>query len=315
MRIAVTGGSGFIGAHVIRQLSDDGHDVMNIDLEADGVGRVDIIDTHGLVRVFQEFRPAVVFHIAATADARAALTDPVYAVRVNIGGTASVFEAARHTKIDRVILASTCWVANAMADGILDEASPFLPTGGGHVYTSTKIASELLAHDFHKLYGQKFTVLRYGIPYGPGMWPGLVLRSWLDSAASGKAITIFGDGSASRKFVYVGDLARAHSLALHDVAANQVYNIEGMRFVTIRELAEVFARSWGPVEIAYREEPTRIGEFQYFRKILSSHKAYVELGWEPRVDLEDGVRRTIAWFRATHLEHADGLSAPASVRD
>ncbi len=301
MRVAVTGGSGFIGAHVIRQLTNDGHNVINVDLEAQSGGVVDIIDTHELVRVFQEFRPAVVFHIAAIADARAALADPVHAVQVNVGGTASVFEAARHTKTDRVVLASTCWVANAMRDGILDETAPFLPTGGGHVYTSTKIASELLAHDFHKLYGQKFTVLRYGIPYGPGMWPGLVLRSWLDSAANGNAITIFGDGSASRKFVYVEDLARAHSLALKDVAANQVYNIEGMRFITIRELAEVFKRHWGPMEIVYREEPTRIGEFQYFRKIMSNQKARVELGWEPRVDLENGVRQTIAWFRETHL--------------
>ena len=111
------------------------------------------------------------------------------------------------------------------------------------------------------------------------MWPGLVLRNWLDNAASCKAVTIFGDGSASRKFVYVDDLARAHSLALQEVAANQVYNIEGTRFVTIRELAETFVRHWGPVEILYREEPTRIGEFQYFRKLLSNQKAYVELGW------------------------------------
>ena len=299
MRIVVTGGSGFVGSHLVRHLREAGHDVVNLDLRADGPNRVDITDTAAVVGVFRDARPEVVFHAAAVADARVALADPVEAVRVNIGGTASVFEAARRTKTDRVVLASTCWVANAMADGMLDESTPFLPAGGGHVYTSSKIAAELIAHDFQRLYGLRFTILRYGIPYGPGMRPGLVLRSFLDDAAEGRAISVFGDGSATRKFVYVEDLAGAHSLALQDVAVNQVYNIEGIRFVTIRELAETFARVWGSVEILYREEPSRIGEVQYLRKVLSDHKARIELGWEPRVDLEEGVRRTIDWYRQT----------------
>ena len=103
---------------------------------------------------------------------------------------------------------------------------------------------------------------------------------------------------SSRRFVYVEDLAEAHVLALQDVARNQTYNLEGMRAVTIKELSEVFQRVWGPVEVRYREEPSRIGEFQYMRKIISNAKAYVELGWEPRTDLEEGVRRTVEWYRS-----------------
>jgi nucleoside-diphosphate-sugar epimerase len=97
-------------------------------------------------------------------------------------------------------------------------------------------------------------------------------------------------------------LAQAHVLALHDVAANQVYNLEGMRFVTIKELAEAFSKLWGDVEITYRDEPARVGEFQYFRKILSSNKAYIELGWQPQIDLEEGIRRTIDWYRQSYIE-------------
>ena len=296
MKCVVTGGAGFIGRHVVQALRDAHHEVLVIDL-AEGARQIDICDTTALIREFQQERPHYVFHLAAIADARDALQNPTKAVTINIGGTASVLEAARQSKVKRVILASTCWVANAMGPGVLDESSPFLTEGGGHVYTTTKIASELLAHDFGKLYGLPFTILRYGIPYGPAMWPGLVLGNFITRAFANQPLTIFGDGSASRRFVYVEDLARAHVLALQDVATNQIYNLEGMRFVSIRELAEIVAKMIASVEIAYQEEPTRICEFQYFRKLISNNKAYIDLGWAPEVELEEGVRRTIEWYK------------------
>jgi UDP-glucose 4-epimerase len=142
-----------------------------------------------------------------------------------------------------------------------------------------------------------FTILRYGIPYGTGMWSGLVMRNWLDRASAGQSLVIYGDGSASRRFLYIKDLSEAHALALQDVAINQTYNLEGMRAISVRELAQVFRDVWGDVEIEHRSEPTRVGEFQYMRKIISNDKAYVELGWEPTTDLVDGIRRTVEWYR------------------
>ena len=297
MRLAVTGGSGFIGSHVVRRLRGAGHEVLNLDQNGAGATVVDICDTEKMKAALRGFGAEYVFHLAGVADARDALENPVRAVQVNVAGTASVLEAARQTGVKRVIVASTCWVANAMGSGVLEETAQFLPEGAGHVYTTTKIASEFLAHDFHKLYGLPFTILRYGIPYGPGMWSGLVLRNFFDRATAGQPLTIFGDGSASRRFVYVDDLARAHVQALQEVATNQIYNLEGMRFVTIKELAELVSRMLGGIEIIYREEPTRVGEFQYFRKLISSNKAYIELDWQPQIDLEEGVRRTIEWYR------------------
>jgi len=297
MRCIVTGGNGFIASHIVEALREAGHEVKIVDINGRADFNTDITDTNALGKIFGQVRPHVVFHIAAIADARAALNNPVKAVQINIAGTASVFEAARQNSVGRVILASTCWVANAMGSGILNEEADFKAVGGGHVYTTTKIASEMLAHDFHSLYGLNFTILRYGIPYGPRIWPGLVLRSWLEQVSAGEPITIFGDGSASRRFVYVGDLAQAHVLALQEVATNQIYNLEGMRAITLKELAEVFQRLWGEAKIIYRPEPTRVGEFQYLRKIISNAKAFVELGWEPGVDLEEGVRRTIEWYK------------------
>ncbi len=311
MRIAVTGGSGFIGSHVVKHLERAGHLVLNIDQNGADT-RVDICSTDVLTDALRQFDCEFVFHLAGVADARGALANPVRAVHVNIGGTASVLEAARRCRVKRVALASTCWVANAMNSGVLDETAPFLSRGGGHVYTTTKLAAEHLCHDFHTLYGLPFTILRYGIPYGPRMWSGLVLKSFLERAFSNQPLTIFGDGSASRRFVYVEDLARAHVLALKDIAANQVYNLEGMRFVTIKELAELVSRLLGGVEIVCKEEPSRVGEFQYFRKVLSGNKAYIELEWQPQIDLEEGVRRTITWFQSEMLTKASVASKVTS---
>jgi nucleoside-diphosphate-sugar epimerase len=298
MKCLVTGGNGFIGSRVVQALRNAEHDVKVLDIRGKADYTVDICNPSQVAEAMSDAQAKIVFHIAAIADARAALNHPVKAVDINLNGTASVFEAARQTGVKRVVLASTCWVANAMGSGILDESAPFLAAGGGHIYTTTKIASEMLAHDFSALYGLNFTILRYGIPYGPGIWPGLVLRNWLDRAAAGQSIVIYGDGSASRRFLYIDDLAEAHVLTLQDVATNQIYNLEGMRAVTLKELADTFRGLWGEIEIEYKIEPNRIGEFQYLRKIISNAKAYVELGWEPTTELESGLRRTIAWYRS-----------------
>jgi UDP-glucose 4-epimerase len=312
MRCLVTGGMGFIGSNVVNALREAEHDVKVLDLDEGADYPVNICDTTQVLRALEDAQPKIVFHIAAIADARKVLNNPVEGVNINLGGTASVLEAARRVGVKRVVLASTCWVANAMGSGVLDESSMFLPAGGEHVYTTTKIATEMMAHDFLALYGLNFTILRYGIPYGPGMWPGLVLRNWLDKVTAGMPIVIFGDGSASRRFLYIKDLASAHVMALQDVATNQTYNLEGMRAVSVKELAEAFRRVWRrPIEIEYKPEPTRVGEFQYLRKIISNAKAFVELGWEPKTDLEHGLESTIDWYNNVIAESQSAMQASA----
>ena len=319
MKCVVTGGTGFIGSSVVDALRRVGNDVLVVDVRSNGAGEVaevDVTDSASLTRTFQDFGAAYIFHCAAVADAREALRDPVKAVQVNIGGTASVLQAARQAGAKRVIVSSTVWVCGAMGPGAVDETEPFLSSGAGHVYTTTKIASELLAHDFHRLYGLPFTILRYGIPYGPRMWPGLVLRSFLDQAFSGQPLIVHGDGSQSRRFLCIEDLAQAHVLALQDVAENQTYNLEGMRAVAIRELAELVSRLVGKTAVEYRPEPSRVGEyFKQLRQIVSNAKAYVELGWQPSVDLEEGVRQTIEWYKHTLAPtKAKSASKPSAKR-
>ena len=101
-----------------------------------------------------------------------------------------------------------------------------------------------------------------------------------------------GDGSQYRNFIYVDDLARAHILAINDIAVNQTYNLEGLRPITVKETAETIDRVLGGVKIEYA--PARPGDF--YGKIVSASKAKSELGWEPKIDFEEGMRRTIEWY-------------------
>lgn len=304
MKCVVIGGSGFIGSHIVQALKKAGHEVTNIDLVptnfADRQFQVDLREPEALKPIFREHGQDGVYLIAAIADARKALEKPVEAVDINIRGTASVLEAAKASEVKRVFLASTVWVYNAVdqngSTADILESAPIQMSGGGHVYTTSKIAAELLCHDFHRLYGLNFTIFRYGIPYGPRMWPGLALRAFLDNGFSGKPIKIFGDGSATRNFIFVEDLAQAHVLALKPEAAGQVYNLEGDISVTIRELAEMVAKFVKGVKIEYVIDPSRRGEMKVARTI-SNAKAKKELHWKPGVHLEEGVKRVVDWYR------------------
>ncbi len=305
MKCVVVGGSGFIGSHVVQALKKAGHEVTNIDLVetpyADRHFTLDMRDPEALKPVYARYGKDGVFHVAAIADARRALENPMEAVDINIRGTSASLEASRRAEVSRFFLSSTVWVYNAvnqsLGTGDLTESEPIRMEGGGHVYTTSKIASELLCHDYYRLYGLNFTVFRYGIPYGPRMWPGLALRTFLDNGFSGKPIKIFGDGSAMRRFVFVEDLAQAHVLALHnEKAKGQTYNLEGDLPVTIKELAETVALFVKDVKIEYVIDPSRRGEMKVERKI-SNAKAKKDLGWTMPVQLQEGVGRVVEWYK------------------
>lgn len=301
MRIAVTGGSGFIGSHVVDALIAAGHEIRVIDY---GVKphrgdvefiNADVVDFHAVLSATKGME--YVFHLAAVSNVNHAYARPVYCVQLNVAGTANVLQAARENGVKRVFFASTVWVYSGCRDSHVHEDSPLYMPGAGHVYTSTKIAGEFLCHDYNKLYSLPVTILRYGIPYGPRMREELVIPIFLRKALKGEPITIQGDGSQFRNYVYVKDLARAHVLALNEVAVNQTYNLSGHRKVTIREIAETINRLLGDgVKIEYI--PARPGD--YAGKEVSAEKAKEELDWEPAVDFEEGMRHTLEWYKAKH---------------
>ncbi len=297
MNIGVIGGSGFIGSHVVDKLLERGHEVTVFDIMKPHRGDVRhiYIDITDLSKTCVALTGAydAIYMLAAMADVNDVYHNPVEAGEVNILAVANVLEAARRSGIGRVILASTVWVYEMAQEESVDEKVPLVLSQIKHVYTASKVAAELYCHAYQKLYGLDFTILRYGIPYGPRARGATVIALFVGKALKGEPLTIFGDGSQYRNFIYVEDLAEGNVAALKEVAVNQTYNLEGIRPVTVKEIAETMRKLVGDVRIEYKEE--RPGD--YGGKIVSSSKAMRELGWEPKVGFEEGVRRYIEWYK------------------
>ena len=297
MRVLVTGGSGFIGSHVVDKLKDAGHSVRVFDM-VPYLYRSDVEWYKGSLLSYDDIRMSmsridVVYHLAAVADVKDAFNEPLYGEAINVRGTIHVLEAARHSKCGRVIFGSTVWVYGG-TDGLdMDESTPLSPPP--HLYTATKIASEYYCHSYSELYNLPTTILRYGIPYGPRAREGAVIPIFVSKALNGEPITIAGDGLQFRKFVYVEDLADGNVLALNEIAENKIYNLDGGEKVTILQIAETIQKLVGNVEIQYIEK--RPGDFS--GKEVSSLHAKAELGWEPKINIEEGIRRYIEWFKET----------------
>ena len=294
MRVLVTGGSGFIGSHVVDKLRDHGVTARVFDLVPP---LRDDVDYHrGSILDVGDLRSAMrqtdaVMHLAAVADVKDVFDEPNYSEKVNAQGTANVLEAMRLAGVKRLVYGSTTWVYEAAPVQDVDESTTLgTPT---HLYTATKLAGEYYCHAYASLYGLEPTVLRYGIPYGPRARPAGVVPLFVGKALRGEPLTIQGDGMQFRKFVYVEDLAEGNVLALKPNARGNTYNLDGKEKVSIRELAETVQRILGEVTIEYL--PARPGDFP--GKEVSSQKAADDLGWVATTTLEEGIRRYIDWLK------------------
>ncbi len=320
MRVLVTGGSGFIGSHVVDRLRARGHEPVIYDLRpspwhTDPECAVEtvlgsITDREGLERALHSCD--AVAHLAAVADVNDVHASPEDAERVNARGTVAVLEAARRAGVKRIVYASTIWVYSDCAGESVDEET-LLPAPS-HLYTSTKLAGELYCKAYQELYGIDYTILRFGIPYGPRAREAAVIPAFVNKALAGDALTLAGDGSQSRKFVYVEDLADGVALGLSEVAVNRVYNLASEETVTIKQIAEEIRERMGDVEIVHT--PARPGDFG--GKIVCSARAERELGWTAATPFSVGVGRYIDWRleQATHAAEAEAEAViPAGEPD
>jgi UDP-glucose 4-epimerase len=296
MRALVTGGAGFIGSHVVDALLARGDAVSVVDdLSSgrrenvpDGVP-LHVADIAEIADVMQGERPEVVFHLAAQVDVRKSVADPAHDARVNVAATASVLEAARAAGARRVLLAST-------GGALYGESAP-LPTPEDaplepfSPYGASKAAAETYLALYTRLHGLSTMALRFGNVYGPRQDPhgeAGVIAIFAGAAVEGRPVTIFGDGSQTRDYVYVGDVVSGFVAAGGSPAIGPVNIGTGVE-TSVLELADA-------VGVESRFAPARKGEVA--RSCLDVSRAADVLGWRAEVSLAEGLERTLAAARA-----------------
>ncbi len=285
MKILVTGGSGFIGSHIVDKLIETGHEVRVFDLDEPHRKDVDflkgnIISKGDIARGLEDIE--VVYHVAAFSNIDMVKDNPLTTIEHNILGTTYLLDECRRQGIKRFIFASSVYVYEKK----------------GHLYTTSKLTSEMICKNYNALFGLPYTILRYGTTYGPRSRSADVVSIFVKRALERNSITIFGTGNQKRHFIYIEDLAEGNVAALKDIAVNQTYNLEGIRPITVKEIAETVKRLVGDVAIEYKE--ARPGDYE--GAVMPSEKAKRELDWEPKVDFEEGIRRYIEWYKANvHL--------------
>lgn len=283
MNVLVTGGSGFIGSHVADKLVEAGHSVRILDLKKPH--REDVEFLRGDITSEKDVKKSladidVVYHIGAFSNIDLVRSHPLTTINSNIMGTAYLLEECRKRRVKRFIFASSVFV--------YDER--------GHLYTTAKLASEMICKNYHTLYGLPYTILRYGTAYGPRSRDADVISVFIRNALQGKQLTIHGSGQQKRHFICIDDLAEGNLAALKAIAANRTYTLANPKPVTIKELAVIIKEILGD-SITVRYKPSRQDDYQGAISDISLAKE--ELDWEPRVDIREGVRRYIEWYRKT----------------
>ena len=311
-RALVTGGAGFIGSHVADLYLEHGYDVTVLDNFASGrrenvPARATLVEldltTADAARVVRDGRFDVISHLGAQIDVRKSVADPVYDASINILGTLNLLEAIRASgHATRLIFSST---GGALyGDFVTPPNVEDFPKDPESPYGIAKLSAELYLAYYARVHRIDTVALRYANVYGPRQDPhgeAGVVAIFCNRILTGQPLTVFGDGSQTRDYVFVKDVARANlAAATRDLPAPGRLDARGFNIGTgvetsVLTLAETLQRSAGssvPVSLA----PARPGEQQ--RSAVSIAKAERELGWRPQVNLHDGLEETFGFFAA-----------------
>jgi UDP-glucose 4-epimerase len=299
MRAIVTGGAGFIGSHVAEALLARGDEVHVLDDLSKGKrenvpagAELHEADIRSPDDVFDAVKPDAVLHLAAQADVRVSVERPDHDADVNVLGTVRILEAARRHGA-KIVFSSTGGAIYGECDGPAPEDAPRLPLAP---YGTSKLAGEEYLATWNRLYGTRHVSLRFGNVYGPRQeahGEAGVVAIFMGLLQSGGTPKVFGDGTQTRDYVYVGDVARAVLLALgHDRGG--VYNVGTATETSVLELYDGIQEASG-IERPAQFAPARLGELQ--RSVLDISLAGRELGWKPELGLADGLAATWRAFR------------------
>jgi UDP-glucose 4-epimerase len=302
MKVLVTGGAGFIGSHIVDQLISEGHKVVVVDNISTGrkeqihpeavFYHVDITRPE-LKDVFHKERPDAVIHQAAQIQVNTSVEDPAFDATVNILGTINVLEACRETGVRKVVYASSAAVYGNPEYLPLDENHPVRPLSG---YGVSKYTVEHYLAVYSHLYGISFTALRYANVYGIRQVPhgeGGVISIIIDRVLRDEPMTVFGDGEQTRDYIFVEDVARANLAAL-TAGDGEILNIGTGRQASLNEVLRLFGEIAGR-EIPAEYGPERPGDIKH--SVFDNSRARRVLGWEPKVSLEEGLRKTYEYYQ------------------
>ena len=305
MKILVTGGAGFIGSHVVDAYVAAGHEVAVIDNLSTGrednvnpnarLHRVDIRDLAQVKQVVASFQPEVVNHHAAQSEVPKSVADPGHDAHVNIVGGVNVLRACADNSVRKVIFSSTGGALYGEPDIVpADEDHPIRPLSP---YGTSKYAFEQYLATFDRTFGLRFTTLRYANVYGArqdfAAEEGRVVAIFAGRMIENKPLTIDGDGNQSRDMLHVGDIAMANIAALERGDGGTFHISTGIP-VTVNDIFRKLA-ILTEYKLEPRFGPSRKGDV--YRIALDNTRAKAQLGWEPRIQLEEGLRLTVDYFR------------------
>ena len=317
MIIFVTGAAGFIGSHLCERLCARGDDVIGYDnfdpfypraekernlTKLRGEAKLtfvegDIRDGEALERVFAERHPEVVVHLAALAGVRPSLAEPARFADINVTGTQRVFDASRGHGVARFVFGSSSSVYGRDSQPPFKESDPCLTPVSP--YAATKRANELMLFTAQHLYAVDITCLRFFTVFGPRQRPDLAIHKLARLMAAAKPIPMFGDGSTSRDYTYIDDIIDGVVAAIDQPRGSapgfRVYNLGGSRTTTLKQLIDLVATSLA-MKPTIETLPEQPGDMQ--RTLADVTLSAKELGYAPKVSMEEGMRRFADWWRS-----------------
>lgn len=312
MIFLVTGGAGFIGSHVCDRLLSTGHTVWAFDdlnafyspeLKARNVQALralakpfefrqgDLLDRPALEELFSSVKFDQVIHLAARAGVRPSLEEPALYQRVNVEGTVNLFEVARRYGVKKFILASSSSVYGVNSKMPFSEKDPIFSAISP--YAASKLACEALGHVYHHVYGLDVVMLRFFTVYGPRQRPDLAIYKFAKLIRAGEPIPVFGDGSSARDYTYVTDTLDGIMACTRKEFGYEIYNLGESQTVKLNRLIELLEGALGRKAVI-KPLPPQPGDVPLTCADIT--KAREQLGYNPRIPIEQGIPLFIKWF-------------------
>ncbi|HET6401862.1 MAG TPA: NAD-dependent epimerase/dehydratase family protein [Candidatus Kapabacteria bacterium] len=307
MNVLVTGGAGFIGSHIADAFINRGDTVVVLDnLSSGNLDNLnpkaefiegDITDAKLVRKIFREHKFEIVNHHAAQLDVRKSVADPVFDCEQNIIGSLNLLEAAKEAGgLKRFMLASTGGAIYGEQDYFpADEKHPTRPISP---YGVAKRSIELYLHYYEQIHKIPYIAFRYTNVYGPRQSPhgeAGVVAIFTEKLLDGEECVINGDGLQTRDYVYVGDVVRAHMLALEKLKGSDIINISTATETDVNEIFQILSELTTNGEAKAKHGEAKAGEQQ--RSVCSYDHATQTLGWRPEMTLIEGLRETVDYFQ------------------